>query len=289
MLLINRTMELARRLLMLLRSRRFDRDIDEEMRLHRELRERELLESNAAADADEAHYAAQRHFGNPLRLREESRDAWGWRWLEHLAQDARYGLRSLRKNPGFAATAVVTLALGIGANTAMFSLVNAVLLRPLAFPEPHRLVVGFGRTAQVDYLPISYPDFEDWRAQSRSFESLAGWMTQSVNLTGREQPERIRGAFVSANFFDVLRLAPSQGRAFLPGEDQPGSDRVAVISYGAWQNRFGADAGTLGSHVHVCLLRARAPCIETRSHGCASRRLNGRRKKCQLKIQFLRE
>jgi putative ABC transport system permease protein len=166
-----------------------------------------------------------------------------------LLQDVRFGLRMLAKNPGFTAVAVLTLALGIGANTAIFSLVNAVLLRPLPFPDSRQLVLGLGRTSQVSRTAISYPDFEDWRKQSRSFSALSLLIPQSVNLTGKERPDRVRGAFVSANFFSMLGVPPAMGRDFLPGEDQSGSDRVALANYSLWKNRFGGDPNFLGKQL----------------------------------------
>jgi hypothetical protein len=137
--------EIARQLSMLFHRKRFDADLEEEMRLHRELREQELVE--AGATLQEAHRAARRRFGNPAVLREEALDAWGWNWLEQTIQDARYGLRMLLKNPGFTAVAVVSLGLGIGANTAIFTLINNVMLKSLAVPEPQQLV-SFGRAGE---------------------------------------------------------------------------------------------------------------------------------------------
>jgi putative ABC transport system permease protein len=166
-----------------------------------------------------------------------------------LLQDIRYGLRMLARNPGFALVAVLTLALGIGANTAIFSLVNAIILRPLPFPDSRQLVLALGRTKQVSRTGISYSDFEDWRKQSRSFSELSLWISQSVNLTGGERPDRVRGSFVSANFFPMLGVVPAIGRGFLPGEDQPGSDRVAVVNYSLWKNRFGGDPNFIGKQL----------------------------------------
>src|SRR5919205_1779329 len=143
--------------------------------------------------------------------------------MRRLLQDVRYGLRVLWQRPGFAAVAVLTLALGIGANTAIFSVVNAVLLRPLPFRESERLVVVYETTQSVPRDFVSVPNLEDYRAGSRSFEGFATFVPQSVNLTGAgAEPERVVGAFVTSSFFPVLGVEPERGRAFLPEDDAEG-------------------------------------------------------------------
>jgi len=156
--------ELGRRVLMLVRRRRFDTDLEEEMSLHRELREQEQIERGLSST--EARYAAQRRFGNDLLLREASRDTWGWVWIETVWQDFRYSVRQLRKNPGFTAVIVITLALGIGANSAVFSVVNSLFLRALPVPERDRLV-SFSDTN------FSWTDYLAYRDEAKSFESLS--------------------------------------------------------------------------------------------------------------------
>ncbi|MCA1591407.1 MAG: ABC transporter permease [Acidobacteria bacterium] len=166
--------------------------------------------------------------------------------METLWQDFRYGIRMLWKSPGVTAIAVLALALGIGANTAIFSVVNGVLLRPLPYQDPDRLVRLSEWSQQVPGMSISYPNFVDWREQNHVFEGLAATQFSSYNLTGVDEPERLQGRNVSANFFDVLGVKPSQGRAFSPDEDHAGANRVCVVSHGLWQRRFGADAKILG-------------------------------------------
>ena len=169
--------------------------------------------------------------------------------MHTLLQDLRYGARMLLKQPGFTLIAVLTLALGIGANTAIFSVVNAVLLRPLPFREPERVVMVWNNGAAAaggDRTPLAVADLLDWRGQSRSFESIAAFNYLSVNVTGGETPERVLGAGVSANFFSVLGVKAALGRTFLPDEDRPGAGLVLVLSDGYWRRHFGADPQVVG-------------------------------------------
>jgi putative ABC transport system permease protein len=165
-----------------------------------------------------------------------------------LWQDLRYGLRTLRKHPGFTAVAVTALALGIGANTAIFSVVNTVLLRPLPYKEPERLVMVWEDDTKGGY-PRDTPaaaNYVDWREQNRVFDGMAAVADQSFNLTGVGDPERLDGKRVSANLFGLLGVEPLFGRGFLPEDDQPGAGRVVVLSHGLWQRRFGADPKVVG-------------------------------------------
>ena len=231
--------ELGRRLLTPLRCGRFDADLQEEMRLHRELREQEEIER--VLSPEEAHYTVQRHFGNDLVLREESRDMWGWNWLENLLQDVRYGGRMLVKSPGFTAVAVLTLALGFGANTAIFSVVNGVLVQPLPFAQPDHLVA----------ITDSYPQgaLVAMRANLRSMEVAGYWDGQELNLTGVGDPLRLYGSAVSANFFSVLGAQAELGRVFLPEEDQPGEDNVVILGHALWKQKFGGNPDVVGRSV----------------------------------------
>ena len=163
--------------------------------------------------------------------------------METLWQDLRYALRMLFKNPGFTAVAVLTLALGIGANTAIFSVINTVLLRPLPYKEADRLVMVWEDGTRAGY-PRDTPaaaNYVDWRDQNQVFEGMAAMADQSFNLTGIGEPERIEGRRVSANLFTLLGVEPQLGRAFSPEEDQPGNNRVVILSHGLWQRRFGSD------------------------------------------------
>lgn len=242
--------EWARRFRMLLHRRQFDADLEEEMRLHLELRQREQIESGVPAD--EARAAARRRFGNTTYLKEESHIAWGWEWIENLAQDVRYGLRTLRKSPGFACVVILTLALGIGASTAIFSVVDATLLRPLPFPDPQRLVI------LQDDLPgagardvgMSEPEWVDLQ-RSGIFEYVSPTWFDENNLTGSSEPARVRVLIVAPNYFALLGVKPQLGRTFNPEDQSPGLLPEVVISDGLWKCLFGADPHILEKSVRM--------------------------------------
>jgi len=163
-----------------------------------------------------------------------------------LIQDLRYGLRMLARNPGFTAVAVITLALGIGANTAIFSVVSGVLLNPMPYPEPQRLVALYSKNAQFDRNSISYPNFLDWVRDNRSFTALAAYRADDFNLTGMGEPERVPVEMVSASFFPLLGVKPAIGRPFLASEDQVGAAPVALISSGLWKRKFASSPDAVG-------------------------------------------
>ncbi|MDQ3257661.1 MAG: ABC transporter permease, partial [Acidobacteriota bacterium] len=163
-----------------------------------------------------------------------------------LLQDIRYGIRMLVKSPGFTLVAMLALALGIGANTAIFSVVNAVLLRPLPFKDADRLMWVWETQPTLDQAPFTPADFLDYQAQNQSFEGTAAYFRQSLTLTGADQPARFKAAIVTANFFSVLKSDAFAGRTFLPEEGQPGARRVAIVSHALWQRQFGSAPNLVG-------------------------------------------
>lgn len=171
--------------------------------------------------------------------------------MESLRQDLRYAIRTWLRSPVFATIAILAMALGIGANTAIFSVVNTILLRPLPYPNAERLVRIWETEAELAKAPITPADFLDWRQQSQSFEQLAAFRSQSFNVTGGQEPERIRGARVSANFFLLLGVQPALGRSFTEDEDQPGHNQLLVLSDELWRRRFGADPHIIGTTLLV--------------------------------------
>jgi len=258
-----RLSELRRRLKFLTRREEFHRELDEEMRTHLELKTQTNLQLGLMPD--EARYAAQREFGNTLSLREQGSDFWGYRWIEQFVGDLRFGLRMLVKNRGFAAVAVLTLALGIGVNSVIFSVISTMLLRKPPVHDPDRLMMLFSRNVgavgagdEASRSPVSPPDFLDWRAQTTAFASVAAGSSfegdesrTHVTVSGGAQPERVPGGAVSANYFDVLGVSPLLGRAFQPGEDQAGHNRVMLLRADLWKRSFEADPRVLGRTVKV--------------------------------------
>ena len=243
--------QLWRRLLFYARRDQFDRELEEEMRFHLEMKAEENLAGGASPE--EARYAAQRRFGNQTLLQEVSRDMWGFRYLETLVQDLRYGARMLLKNPGFTLIAVITLALGIGANTAIFSLTSALVLRPFDFHDLDRLVWVY-ETAQQrgnDFSGMAPADFADLRRQQTVFAGLAAFRMSNSNLTGGGEPERLWNFEVTPGFFRLLGGEAALGRVFLPEEEQAGRGQVAVLGYGLWQRRFGADPKIVGATISL--------------------------------------
>ncbi len=242
--------EIRRRFFYLFHRNRLARELEEEMRLHAQLRGEKMQEQGV--DSEEALYAARRQFGNMTLLKEVSRDMWGWTSLEQLIHDVRYALRQLRRSPGFTAVVLATLALGIGGDTAIFSLLHAVLLRSLPFRDPDRLVTVWQRNLdrqQNDKLTGG--DYSDWKARSHVFsDSTYGWDT-NYTLTGIGAPKSLVGYQFSANFFSLLGSPPLLGHTFFPGDGQPGRDHVVVLSYRLWQSAFNAAPDLVGRPIRL--------------------------------------
>jgi predicted permease len=231
--------------------RRAEVELEEEIRTHLELETEQNVE--VGMTPEEARYVALKTFGSVTLSKEDSRAMWGFRSLETLWQDVHFGVRMLMKNPGFTIVAVIALALGIGANSAIFSVVNTVLLRPLPYKDPDRLVMVW-EDATKQGFPRDTPapaNYIDWRDQNQVFEGMAAIADMSFNLTGVGEPERIEGRRVSANLFTLLGVEPQLGRAFLPEEDQPGANRVVIMSHGLWQRRFGSDVTIIGKPLNL--------------------------------------
>jgi predicted permease len=242
---------LYRRARALLRSEAIHSEIAEEMRFHIEMRAEENVRRGMAPE--EARREAERRFGNFGSIKERAYEVRGGGMLETLWQDLRYGVRALRKQSGFTAVVVLTLAIGIGANSTIFSFANGVLLRPLPYAQPERLVL-LDETAPkrgVQSLGVSFPNFLDWRAQNQVFEDIAAYSSGSYTLVDGGEPEQVRGARVSGGLFEILDVSPALGRTISREEDRPGSETVVILGHGLWQGRFGADAGIVGRTISL--------------------------------------
>jgi putative ABC transport system permease protein len=235
---------LISRFVALFRKARREQELDEEVRSHLEMLTEENLRKGMSPE--EARYAALRSFGGVEQMKERYRDQRGLPWLESFFQDLRYGLRGLRRNPGFAAVAVITLSLGIGTNTAIFS----VVWRPMRYRDADRLLILWETRPDGSRSAVSPPTYLDWRDQNTCFEQLAATRSESVSLSGNP-PVLVSGARITPNFFDTFGLRPELGRFFTAAEFRPGDDRVAVLSHEIWETHFGRDAGIGGKAIRL--------------------------------------
>lgn len=238
----------------LFKNQRKDRELDEEIEGHLQMHIEDNL--RLGMTPEEARRQAMIKLGGLESTKEAYRDQRGLPWLESLWQDLRYGARQLRKNPGFTTVAVLTLALGIGANTAIFSVIHGVLLKPLPYPQPDRLVTLWERAPErgIEQERVSGPNYLDWREQNSVFADLAvspGWDRSDFKLILRDNLVKVPGVYASSSLFTTLGGAPLLGRSFLPEEDQREGNRVAVLGYGLWQRHFGGDSNILGQTITV--------------------------------------
>src|SRR5918996_118344 len=230
----------------LLRGAKLNRELDAEVRFHIEMETEKYVRRGMTPGA--ARRLALRSFGPMERFKEETRDARGVSWFEQLAQDLRYGTRTLLKNPGFAAVAVLTLGLGIGANTAIFSVINGVLLKPLPYANADRLVLIQQQTplARQQNFPVSITELYDYRKQLASFDGIVEFHQMSFDLLRRGEPDRVATGVVSPNFFAALGIKPILGRDFVDTDDDEGADAVLILGHAYWQGKFGGDPNIVG-------------------------------------------
>ena len=240
--------DLLYRLRALFRRDSMEAELDEELHAHLEHQVEKYVQSGMSRA--EAQRRARIDFGGLDQIKEECRDTWGVRIITELVQDLRFGLRQLRRNPGFTAIAIITLGLGIGANTAIFTVIDAVLLQPLPYPDSGRVVWVNEFIPPSSHSTVLTPEYAAWGKMERIFDQLGAFdITRSITLTGGARPERIMAGHVTPSFFLVLGVKPSIGRTFLSEEGQPGHDRVAVVSHDLWRDYFNADPNVLGKSV----------------------------------------
>jgi len=230
------------------RRKRMLEDLDQDIREHIARETQDNIDRGMSPE--EARYAAVRKFGNVTRVKEETREVWSFIWLEHLLRDARFGFRMLRKNPGFAAVAVLTLALGIGANTAIFSVVYGAILSPLPYPDPDKLVL-VSSTLQGNRNPVSPADYLDWKRQNTVFQDLHATVYTRAALSDSKGAEDVGIWYGTPGVSEMLGLRTFLGRGFLREESEPGKDHVVDLSYEMWRERFGSDPNILGKTIRL--------------------------------------
>ncbi len=236
----------GKKLSLLLGRGRFRSELDEEMAFHRAQTEKELVDGGMRPEAARAE--ASRRFGNTVRVNEQSHEVIGFQ-AETVVQDIRYALRQLVGNPGFTIVMLLTLALSVGANSAIFSVINGVLLKSLPYPQPERLMRIFLSSASYPKFPLNPFDFLDFRARNKSFDSIAAFTRGDVQLSGAGEPERLNGFGVTSGYFRVLGLQPEVGREFDFNAEIPGNGLQVILSDRLWRTRFGADRGIVGSKI----------------------------------------
>ena len=230
-----------------LRRRHREEELDEELRSHLEMAVRDRIERGETLEEAEA--AVRREFGNVGLVKEVTREMWGGMWLDQLLQDIKYGLRFLRRGPGFTLVAVLTLALGIGASTAIFSAVNPILFAPLPYPHADRVMMIWDFAVDGSRLYPTFGTYRELVERSRSFEAIAVMRPWQPTMTGKAEPERLDGQRVSASYFQVLGVPPALGRDFDPSDDQINGTKVAILSDGLWRRRFGGDSTIIGHQI----------------------------------------
>jgi predicted permease len=241
--------------LMLFRRQNETARLNDELQFHLEQQINENIANGM--HPKQARSAALRKFGNPTLLRDQARSNWSWNWLEGCVRDVRYGTRTLARSPGFALIAILVMALGIGATTSLFTIVRAVLLKPLPFRDPGKLVMVYEHfrvsLGGDGFNPVSPADFRDWREQTHGFEDMAAWRSYGFNLTGEHQelPEVVEAGGGSWNLFSVLGIEPAFGRVFTREEDQPGANHVVLLSWSLFQRRFAGDASIIGKSIRL--------------------------------------
>ena len=223
------------------------RELEEELQSHLAMAARDREERGAAPKVAQAE--ARREFGNLLLVSETTRDMWGWAWLERFTQDLRYGARMLQRSPGFALVAVLTLALGIGINTALFSVVNGVLLSPLPYPHPEQLVSMFESKPHFQKGSFSYVNLLDFQQQNRTLAAIAAYRPAGFTLTGNGEAEQLQAQMVSAGLFSLLGIQPVAGRLFTPEEDRLGTTPAVILSTELWKRKFGAAPEVIGKSI----------------------------------------
>jgi hypothetical protein len=227
-----------------------DEEIEKELRFHLDQHTADLIAQGI--DPEEARRRARLALGGPEQVKEQCRDVRRTRWLDDLLQDLRYGARMLLKQPGFTLIAFITLALGIGATTVIFSAINSVLLRALPYEDPDKLVMVWSTQESGSQTPVSPADMADWRKQNKVFEDIGGYSPQSYNLIGSGEPERLQGALVSSGLLTALRIKPIHGRTFSEDEEKIGANPVVIVGEKLWLRRFNSDPQLVGRTIILC-------------------------------------